>query len=79
MAGTIIWQDPPAPMKGRERTVELDALAAELKAHPGRWALVATNPYPGASKQYKNRGLQVITRTRPDGKYDVYARAPERW
>lgn len=77
MAGNITWQDPPARQQ-KHRTVELDELAEQLRTNPGRWAIVATNPYPGAADQYKRRGLEVTTRTRYEGDdvlYDVYARA----
>ena len=75
----IKWCEPPNTTQ-KARSVELDELAAELHENPGAWAIVETNPYPGAGKVYRARGLEVVTRTRREGYrnvYDVYVRAPE--
>jgi hypothetical protein len=77
----IQWQAPPPDRRSRKksrRSLELDELAEILHANPGKWALVATTDYPGNGKQYQQRGLEMATRTRPDGRFDKYARAPEK-
>lgn len=69
------WQDPP-PSKGG-RKAKWPIVGEQLKAHPEQWALVAESVSGGASGSVK-RGLgpnfQIATRTRTDGKFDVYAR-----
>jgi hypothetical protein len=72
----LVWQDPPPSNKGN-RSPELDALAEALKAHPGRWALVANDPYSGGGQYHRNRGLEFVCRSKGDGTYDKYARYPE--
>jgi hypothetical protein len=59
------------------RTQELDAIAAALKARPGQWALVGKSKQSRISKGFYVRGLEGTTRKRADGLFDHYARAPK--
>lgn len=76
---TTIWKEPPAPAaRGRKGGTKYAELVAELKAHPGKWALVAEGLVNRGPADYiRKQGLEVTTRIRQDGKYDVYARGPE--
>lgn len=78
----IIWQDPPK-QKISSRPSDTyrgkwQKLAGDLKQHPGRWALVATNASPGIVMHLKMAGLDVQTRTAGLGYRstycDIYAR-----
>ena len=76
----IVWQDPP---KGRGgRSLNYAVLIETLKAHPGRWALIAndwkTSAGPAAFRQ---NGCEVTTRRNKDDKdgektWSIYARYP---
>jgi hypothetical protein len=79
------WKEPPPAVhfqdarKGRPtfRTRELDEFSELLKQHPGRWALVEVRPSSGGGYKYKRRGIEVTSRKRPDGMFDIYVRAPQ--
>lgn len=82
------WQEPPADGRRHTggsgwnsrsaRSKELDALADQLRANPGRWALVEENTWPGNAKKYQSRGLDVrLRKTGDDQRQDIYARSPE--
>jgi hypothetical protein len=73
----ITWAEPPATKRvGRARRTFVDRIADELKANPGRWALVAEDAWPHTRKQWKDRGLEVVgRRTRPGkAQENLYAR-----
>lgn len=78
-APNIVWQDPPAD--GRSRWAEV---ANALRARPGQWALVASGASSSLATQIRSgrrvafrpaRSFEATSRKRPDGKYDIYARA----
>lgn len=75
------WQEPPQSKAGRGRAAsrERDAVVAQLKEHPGRWALVQEQcRNSGAGTSWRQRGCEATAVRRDDGKgYDVYARWPE--
>jgi hypothetical protein len=71
------WQEPPERRRQLTRSQELDAIVAQLKAHPGRWALVGKSKQSRVSKGFYARGMEGTTRKRPDGLFDHYARAPK--
>jgi hypothetical protein len=81
----VRWQEPPPAIEPPEaarnatmaRSRALNELAATLREHPGRWALVTVRRWSGGGDQYKRRGLEVTSRRRPDGLFDQYVRAPE--
>lgn len=78
----IKWTAPPAPKAGRQGGV-WESVAAELINHPGDWALIREGAHPATANQIK-RGVLIpfqpagsfdaVTRRRPDGKCDIYAR-----
>lgn len=73
----IKWQDPPPKASSRagKRHTVLDRIADELKANPGRWALVKEKASPGFVEPLKERGLQVAMRGMTGSNYgDIYAR-----
>lgn len=77
------WKEPP-PTTGNggskpghtPRQRELNEFAELLHKNPGKYALIGQQPYAGANASFRRRGLEVATRKRPDGQYDVYVRAP---
>lgn len=80
MNDSIEWSDPPARGGGSlNARGRIDAIVAELKLHPGRWAKVRTNVVyrKQMGDAFQIRGCEVITRksTEGDGK-DHYARWP---
>lgn len=88
----IRWEDPPPghPSRtrgGRKPAGRYDALAAELRAHPQRWALVgetdswtaaanACNPIRRASIEcFEPRGdFEAVARALRDGTVGIFAR-----
>lgn len=78
----INWKEPPPSATGRKgAAMDYDALTAEMKQHPGRWALVSEKVTPGRLNPLKRRGLEVRTVTAglgyERGFADLYARWPE--
>lgn len=82
----IVWQDPPAaPRRGRPVTSECAALLAELKANPGRWAVLRTPPTMASASTSANRlrsgevkslaGCEAVAR-KVDGVPTVFVRWP---
>lgn len=76
----IVWQDPPP---SRSNTPKWrSAVIAELKQHPGAWALVEPGKSSGSyAYLWRRKGCEATSRlVRPaDGKpcFDIYARWPE--
>jgi hypothetical protein len=71
----IVWKEPPPPKTGN------DAVLVELKANPGRWALLAEGKASsGMGTPWRKLGCETRTvRTNPgDAKprYDLYVRWP---
>ena len=63
----LVWRDPPSePRTKREFDTPriYDAVANELRANPGRWAVVGAN-----TSTWKIRGLETVTRLG-----EIYAR-----
>ncbi|MDR6794843.1 hypothetical protein J2X12_002854 [Pseudarthrobacter oxydans] len=67
----IQWKQPPP---SRSDQINWDSIAEQLRDNPGRWALVA--PAYGKRKclPAESRGLTVISRSTPEGRFDVYAK-----
>jgi len=65
------WQEPPSTPRHN-----WDSIAEQLKANPGRWALVAESYSGNKVKAAKARGLTVRVSRVPEnfGKFDVYAK-----
>lgn len=76
---SIVWQDPPAPAPGgpgqprRWRTE-----AAELRAHPKRWALLKTCKSAAAASSFKHSALRGRTVVfRPVGAWEFRVSGPD--
>jgi len=61
----------PPPEKHRTEPTDWNAIAAELKANPGEWALVARNQWAAAAVRI-NDGLYAAFR--PAGSFEATAR-----
>lgn len=76
----IEWEDPP-PSRSRNAGTSFAAARAELKAHPGKWGIVAVyksvNEAAARLPVFKSRGFEATSRTRADGAGVLYARWPE--
>lgn len=74
----IVWEEPASTAgRGQRRWAEI---TAELKKHPGKWALVGENEWSGVSLRLKRvYGLDCTVRgTTQDGRAaKIYARWPE--
>lgn len=70
----IVWKEPP-PRTYRGKAGRWVAVAAELRAHPGEWALVATDVTPNLAQTLKRHGLETAVRgIRNKKAAEVYAR-----
>lgn len=76
----IKWQEPPADARGRDKW---GPVADELRAQPGRWALVAEGVSASMSTAFKRGRIiafqpagsfEAVTRNVVDGRADIYAR-----
>lgn len=75
----IVWEDPPDRHLGAAGR-NVSELVAELKNHPGKWALVREDTLGKSSSAatYLKRRYGCETRTRTsDGTTKLYARWPE--
>lgn len=71
---------PPGRSAGKGgRPSKWAAKAEQLRANPGRWALLIEGGDTAGSAGLlrRNYGLEVSARKRPDGKFDIYACWPE--
>lgn len=73
----VQWEDPP-PTRGPGRPWAGQALADELRAHPGRWALAGSYKHLGSRQQFwKKRGYEAVTRSNKEtGETALYVRWP---
>jgi hypothetical protein len=82
MTTELAWSDPPASTTGRRHrpALDWDAIAAELEARPGQWALVAAGASQSLGAQESlRRGLERTTRVVPGSVprvADIYVRQP---
>lgn len=73
----LVWEEPPPPRNPRKRTAEsTERILAQLKANPGKWALVMTVDYSGGHNQWYSHGVEIARRKNSDNKFDVYMRWP---
>lgn len=78
----IIWEDPPPRQRGGGRGFDYDGFVAELKKHPGKWAVVRpggaySGAFGDAHQRLRRCGCDALQRKQPDGTYTLYARWPE--
>lgn len=70
---SLVWKDPPPSKTFGKLAGEI----AELKAHPGVWALVRESTHRSAGISWERHGCETTLRKNPDGTWQVYARWPE--
>lgn len=80
---TLQWKEPPPAESNRGLHAETREIIDQLKANPGKWALVVESATSsGATTRWKKRGCEATIRRaeKVNGKYryDVYARWPEK-
>lgn len=77
MSTEIKWEEPGKATRGKSLSSAIDAIADQLKANPGKWALVQENAFNGGVVTWQKRGLETATR-RPagtqKGRCNIYAR-----
>ncbi len=77
----IVWEDPPEPAVAGRSTPKWEAFVAQLREHPGKWAVaragVRQNQYGTTQKRLKQLGAEATGRADSDGLYTLYARWPE--
>lgn len=85
-AGTVLrWEAPPPARRRRvsEVAADHDAIAAALRARPGRWAVIASGSVQtglvaqirrGAMPAYQPTGAYEAVRRTVEGRVVVYAR-----
>lgn len=78
----IEWAEPPAPIqRGRGKAEQNDAIVAELKKRPGKWAVVQRGMASAGCSSWTKCGCEAVGRRgqdSPEGgaRYDIYARWP---
>lgn len=74
------WKTPPTAGRQRTSQDEVDANVAQLRANPGRWALIDTDVPANRRDPYKKAGCDTRTtatgREYQNGRVDLYARWP---
>lgn len=71
------WETPPTSSRGRGRAPAIDAVVEELKANPGKWALVREDAASNARTPFVKRGCEVRNVTKADShRVTLYARWP---
>lgn len=73
-AEVLEWSEAP-PVRRGVRGSKYDGIIDELKANPGKQALVMTNVNSASAKVFRDAGLTVTTRSMGDGtkKVNVWA------
>jgi hypothetical protein len=74
--GRLIWEDPPPRIRGG--STEPPDWLAELKAHPGKWAIVIARAKSNstAASLRKRWGIEVTARGNKADGWKIYARVP---
>lgn len=73
----IVWAAPPDLIRGRTFAGKTKRFVEALKERPGEWALYPTTVSSASTaSNYKKQhpGTEWTSRTRPDGRADLYAR-----
>lgn len=77
LEGIVRWEDPPPPAMGPMRPGIYAEVVEELRANPGRWAVLWTDAkHASVADALRKRGCQVASRSnRTEPKtYTIYAR-----
>lgn len=72
------WEEPPPDGRGAQGEVHPRAIAAELVAHPGRWALIRQydNPASAGAHAYRIRN-GVVKVFAPSGAFEAVMRTAD--
>lgn len=76
-AAVIRWEEPPPPKRRngtRNGHSRFAALAAELRANPGRWALIYDGPKQHSSGMATHIRMGSVMCFSPCGDYDAVSR-----
>jgi hypothetical protein len=79
----VVWEDPPPDSRGRGLSgaaARNAAILAEVKAHPGKWALVSEDIARSVAQAWKKKGCETRTATNGRGvtaRGKLYVRWPE--
>jgi hypothetical protein len=83
-APEIVWEDPSPAANGHGPggVGVWQAFVAELRKHPGKWAVAYPDAEYGAKcsplgSRLRKLGCEATQRKRADGTYTLYARWPE--
>jgi hypothetical protein len=72
------WREPPPKcLPLRQVHDETREVIEALKARPGEWAHMGDFPSNHAKANLRRYGVQMASRRRRDGRYDVWVRWPE--
>lgn len=74
------WQEPPLSTRGRAGSMQIEQDVTELRANPGRWAIVRSRVTAEVARSYRKRGCEAVTRSLPGTtppRFDIYARWPD--
>lgn len=72
-------EEPPAPTgAGQGNRGKIAREIAHFKKNPGVWFKVRENASSGTYATYKRHGCETRTKTVGDGRYDIWARWPEK-
>ncbi len=76
----IEFREPPPSRGGREGSGRYREIAAAIRERPGEWAVLGDFANPGVASGGRMAAFRPATdfeatsRTRPDGRYDVFVR-----
>jgi hypothetical protein len=77
------WREPPPSRRGKHSAGKGAATAAALRQRPGVWARISQDGNSGTAIAIKSGkasafspggSFEAVTRKRPDGNFDIYAR-----
>lgn len=66
------WSDPPTQTRGRAVSEKWQAVADELRSHPGQWAKIAENASPSIASSINKGGYRSF---RPKGSFQAVSRS----
>lgn len=75
--GEVRWEDPPPARGTRQARSRWHRIAAELRANPGQWAVVATYPSMSARSTAVKINAGKVAAMRPAGHWEACTRTVE--